>query len=177
MNASLRFYPQSLLIQCGMISLGLLTFACTSSPVKNKAADTVKDHEVKKPMVKKPPSSFEDTLTIENQSAVFYSPDSVQLNKIKAAYEKNAYETQTHDCYYMMQNARNVIKEHWPRLHVIEVSKTRYLLFVKKDKSKICVDLNTKNEICGLFLFDPKKNPELIDMPNVATYLGFYFEK
>jgi len=26
-----------------------------------------------------------------------------------------------------------------------------------------------------LFLFDPKKEPEFVDMPNVDTFLGFYF--
>jgi hypothetical protein len=176
MRASLWLYPECLSINCGILSLGILIIACTSSPVK-RPVETAKGHEVKRPMVKKPPSSFEDTVTIKSRSAVFYRPDSIQLNKIKSAFEKNAFETQTHDCYYMMQNARNVIKEHWPQIHVIEVYKARYLLFVKKDRSKVCVDLNAKNEICGLFLFDPQKNPELIDMPNVATYLGFYFEK
>jgi hypothetical protein len=75
----------------------------------------------------------------------------------------------------MMQNARNVIREHWPRIHVVEVIKARFLLFVKKDQRKICIDLNAKNSICGLYLFDPKKDPELADMPNVNTCLGFYF--
>ncbi len=37
------------------------------------------------------------------------------------------------------------------------------------------IDLNAKNNICGLYLFDTKKDPEPVDMPNVDTFLGFYF--
>lgn len=129
----------------------------------------------KPPVIKKPPSSFDDTVIINSPSAVFYNPDSLQMEKIKSVNENRVYATITHDCFYMMQNARNVIRKHWPRIRVVEVIKARYLLFVKKDQRKICIDLNAKNNICGLFLFDPKKDPELADMPNVDTRLGFYF--
>ncbi len=125
--------------------------------------------------IKKPPSSFGDTVIIDGESAVFYNPDSLQMERIKSVNEKRVYATITHDCYYMMQNARNVIRQYWPRIRIVEVIKARYLLFVKKDKSKICIDLNAKNNICGLFLFDPKKDPELVDMPNIDTFLEFYF--
>ena len=37
------------------------------------------------------------------------------------------------------------------------------------------IDLNARNNICGMYLFDPKKDPEFVDMPNVDTFLGFYF--
>ena len=157
-----------------MVAVGMLTFACTSSPEKNKSQEE-KVRIANSPVFKKPPSDFEDTVTINRQSAVFFNTDSLQLKKIKAVNERNVYETITHDCYYMMQNARNVIRQHWPRIRIIEVTKVRYLLFVKKDMSTRCIDLNAKKNICGLFLFDPEKDPELIDMPNVDTYLGFYF--
>ena len=157
-----------------MIAFILLACSCTQSPEKNNQ-QVKKDQALKPPIVKKPPSSFNDTVIIDRESAVFYNPDSLQLEKIKSVNEKRVYGTITHDCFYMMQNARNVIRQHWPRIRIVEVIKARYLLFVKKDKSKICIDLNAKNNICGLFLFDPKKNPELADMPNIDTSLGFYF--
>ena len=47
----------------------------------------------------------------------------------------------------------------------------------KSNKSKVSIDLNDKNDICGLFLFDGKKDPALVDMPNIDTQLGFYFSK
>jgi hypothetical protein len=67
------------------------------------------------------------------------------------------------------------LKKYWPRIHVIETSEYRYLLFIKTDNSRVCVDLNNKDDMCGIFLFDRKKEPELIDMMNIDTALGFYF--
>ena len=81
--------------------------------------------------IKKPPSSFGDTVVVDRESAVFYNPDSLQMERIKSVNEKRVYATITHDCYYMMQNARNVIRQYWPRIRIVEVVKARYLLFVK----------------------------------------------
>jgi len=99
------------------------------------------------------------------------------MDRIKSVNDPRVYATITHDCYYQMQNARNVIRQYWPRISIVEVVKARYVLFIKLDKSRKCIDLDVKNDICGLFLFDPKKDPELVDMPNVDSFLGFYFEK
>jgi len=125
----------------------------------------------------KPGSSFGDTLIIELSSAVFYNPDSFQLKKIKFVDKKMIFESITHDCFYQMKNARMVLKKYWPHVRIVETSHARYLQFIKNDKRKICIDLNTKNDICGIFLFDREKDPQLIDMMNIDTELGFYFKK
>lgn len=168
------FFP--LAVRTGMIMIIVLSFSCKQSSEKNRK-QAGNDPVSKSRIIKKPPSSFDDTVIINSPSAVFYNPDSLQLKNIKSVNETNVFATITHDCYYQMQNARNVIRQYWPRVRVVEVIKARYLLFVKKDKSKIYIDLNAKNDICGLFLFDPEKDPELADMPNIDTFLGFYFGK
>jgi hypothetical protein len=126
---------------------------------------------------RKPPSGFSDTLTIHFPAAVFYNPDSLQLLEIKEITEKNEYETEVHNCFYLMRNARMALKKYWPKIHIIETSKNRYLLFVKADKSKTFIDLGSKGDMCGIYLFDGKKEPELADMMNIDTALGFYFAK
>jgi hypothetical protein len=158
------------------ITILLLTWSCSEISEKNNqhAEESAK---AKPPIIKKPASSFNDTIIIHARSAVFYSPDSLQMDKIKAVNEKAIFDMITHDCHYQMQNARIELKKYWPQIHVVEVSKGRYLLFVKANESKICIDLNNKNDICGLFLFDGKKDPVLVDMPNIDTELGFYFSK
>jgi hypothetical protein len=163
-------------IKTGMIGFMVLICSCSQSPEKNNQ-QVKKDQALKAPIIKKPPSSFNDTVVIYGESAVFYNPDSLQMQKIKSVNDERVYATITHDCFYMMQNARNVIRKFWPRVRIVEVDKARYLLFVRKDENKICIDLNTRRNICGLFLFDPKKNPESADMPNINTSLGFYFGK
>ena len=126
-------------------------------------------------IVKKPGSSFNDTVIIQTRAAIFYTPDSLQMQKIKTVNEKNIYDMLVHDCHYQVENARNVLKHEWPHIRIIDVSKARYLLFEKQDGSRMCVDLNNKNDICGLFVFDTKKDPVLVDMPNVNTVLNYYF--
>ncbi len=126
---------------------------------------------------RKPPGSFEDTLVITYPSAVFYNSDSLQLQKIKGLSDENQFESNMHDCFFQMRNARMVIKQYWPKIHIIETSTHRFLQFVKMNKTSTIIDLNTEGDICGIFLFDGKKEPELTDMMNIDTFLGFYFEK
>ena len=145
----------------------------TGSPKKNKTEIPANSHAVQN---KKPSSSFSDTLVINKISAVFYNPDSLQLNKIQAITKKELYETDVHNCFYLMRNARMVLKKYWPHIHIIETSEYRYLLFIKADNSQTCIDLDTQQDMCGILLFDRKKEPELIDMMNVDTALGFYFK-
>jgi hypothetical protein len=161
-------------LKSGTLAIFLGILSCSNS-IDNKTKKAEKVQASKPPIIKKPPSSFDDTVIISGLSAVFYNPDSLQMAKIKSVNEKNVYATITHDCHYQMQNARNVIRRHWPRVRIVEVARARYLLFVKKDKTKLVIDLNAKNNICGLFLFDPKKAPELVDIANIDSFLGFYF--
>jgi hypothetical protein len=159
----------------GFIPFALFAFACREQ-IKNNSPET-KPVVRKAKLIKKPPSSFNDTLIITYKSAVFYSPDSLQLEKIQMVNEKNVMAYIKHDCYYQMQNARLSLKNDWPKVKIIEVSRARYLSFVKSTGAGIVIDLNEKNDICGLFLFDGKQDPVLVDMPNVDTFLNQYFNK
>ena len=98
------------------------------------------------------------------------------MERIQEVNEKNVMAYIKHDCYYQMQNARLSLKNDWPTVKIVEVSRVRYLSFVKSTGGEIVIDLNEKNDICGLFLFDGKQDPVLVDMPNVDTFLNQYFK-
>lgn len=149
--------------------------SCTPPDKKNTPLKNAPEH--KDTIRRKPPGSFSDTLVINVPAAVYYNPDSLQLEKIREITEKNEFETEVHNNFYLMRNARIVMKQYWPKIHIIETSKNRYLLFIKSDKSKTCIDLNGKGDMSGIFLFDGKKEPELADMMNIDTALGFYFTR
>lgn len=153
----------------------MLVSACSDlSRQKKSAQNNIKNADT---AINKPPGSFSDTITINFPAAVFYNPDSLQLERIKSILKKMEFESIVHECYYQMRNARMSLKNYWPQIRIIEASKARYLLFIKSDKSKIYIDLDTKNDICGLFLFNQVKNPLLADMPNIDTELELYFRK
>ena len=161
-----------------MIALLLFTGSCSEGHKKNTAqADVILPTKSTSLIIKKPGTAFTDTFIIKANAAVFYSPDSFQMKKIKMVNDKATFDLLTHNCHYQMENARMVLKKYWPQIKVFETSTFRYLVFEKTNKSIVCIDLNDRNDICGLFLFDGKKDPVLVDMPNVDTQLGFYFFK
>jgi hypothetical protein len=153
----------------------IISLSCSDSHRQTYPAQNKIENKASKKS--KPPASFSDTMKIDFPAAVFYNPDSLQLEKIKEVTPKNEFESDVHNCFYLMRNARVVLKKYWPQIHIIETSRNRYLLFVKADKNHAFIDLNSKGDMCGIFLFDGKKEPELADMMNIDTALGFYFSK
>ena len=159
-----------------LLPIGFLMLVGSCNQVNKEKIQPQATSKITKPQfIKKPESSFNDTLIIKRNSAVFYVPDSVQMEKIKNINEKEVFDLLIHNCHYQMQNARQVIKKDWPQIKIIETFTHRYLLFEKENKEEKCIDLNDKNDICGLFLFDGKKDPALVDMPNIDTQLHLYF--
>jgi hypothetical protein len=148
-----------------------------------QAGPNHQDHELKdsaksrkREILKKPSSSYHDSLFIDSPAAIFFEPDSLQMEKIRSVNEKGIYESLTHDCYYQMKNARLVLERNWPIIRVITDSNARWLIF-KKTGGTITVDLDQVNNICGIYLFDGVKAPVRIDMTNIDSELGFYFKK
>ncbi len=158
-----------------LVFWGLLFSNCTNT-TPDKSNDEQKTGKVNQPL-SKPGSSYTDTLIITSASAVFFNPDSLQLEKIRSVIGKPVFESMEHDCFYQMRNARTALKSSWPQVRIIETSKARHLVFIKADKSKLHIDLDTKNDMCGILLFNKEKDPVLIDMMNIDTELGFYFKK
>ena len=150
-------------------------FACSDSTNnKNLRPEIIKKS---KPSAFKPPSSMRDSLLINTAAAVFFSPDSLQLKKISSVTDPKDFDGNMHEYFYMIRNAHLVIKKNKPLLKIIDAKNIRYLLFNSKDKRNIYIDLDTKHDPYGLFLFDGQKPPVFVDMANIDTELGFYFSK
>ena len=154
-----------------------LTIFSSCSCIPDKKSNQQETVISSRTVISKPPSSYTDTLIINSASAVFYNSDSLQLQKTRLVNKEMVYKSMVHDCFYQMRNAHIVLKKYWPQLKIIDTSRARYLLFIKENKSKLCIDLNTKNDMCGLFMFNQKKDPVLADMTNVDTALKYYFEE
>jgi hypothetical protein len=124
---------------------------------------------------KKPGSSFSDTIRIKEKSAIFFNPDSLQVQKIKTGANGSLYETTAHDCFYQQKTAKAVLQTDWKKIRIVEDPHARFLVFVKENNSSFLIDLDKVQEMCGLIIFDPAKDPEFADMMNAATSLHFYF--
>ena len=153
----------------------LLIISCSNSTEQNKPADN--KTKTKSLPKNKPSSTFNDTLKINSSSAVFYYPDSLQLEKIKLVTDTGFYEGSMHEYFFYMRNAHLVINKIMPKLKIIEAKNVRYILFINDDNSAKCIDLDTTSEPYGLFIFKMKKAPQLADMANIESELAFYFSK
>ena len=157
-----------------IISILLLASSCNNNPDQ---AGKEKNTPGSKTAHSKPPANYQDTLQIDLPTAVFYHPDSLQLEKIKEITDPKVFEATTHEYFFQMRNARMSIKKDWPALKIIEAKNARYLRFIGNSNNDTYIDLDTKNDPYGLFLFQPGKKPQLADMMNIDTELGFYFKK
>ena len=153
--------------------LMLLNTSCSEPPRQKLPAGN--KNENKAGTKNKPPGSFSDTVEITVPSAVFFHPDSLQVEKIKAITDTGIFKSTMHDIFYQMRYSRIIIKKYYPYLKIIEVTRARFLLFEKAGGRKEFIDLNTINDSGGLFIFDRLKAPRLADMTNVETELNFYF--
>jgi hypothetical protein len=124
----------------------------------------------------KPPSAYEDVVEIDYPSAIFYKPDSVQIKNIRDVTDSGVFESIMHECFYQMRNARLVIEKYYPDVKIVETTKARYLLFKTKGTGER-IDLNEKNDPCGLFLYDGRQPARLVDMTNIDSELKFYFSQ
>ena len=100
--------------------LMIAVFACTSPTVNNGS----EKHEK---IQAKPPSTYQDTLKITASSAIFYVPDSMQLEKIRQLTEKRVFDGSMHEFFYQQRYAHLYFQKHWPRLMVIDAKNIRYL--------------------------------------------------
>ena len=169
------------IIYCGAFILmnayfSLLFFISCSNQKQEQAISKTESNSRKNDR-NKPPASYADTLIIDFPAAVFYYPDSLQLEKIKAITDSMILDSAEHDCFFQMRNARMVLKKNLPTVKIIETSKARYLQFMKSDKNIIITDLDTKNDMCGIILFNGMKDPVLIDMMNIDSEWDYYFRK
>jgi hypothetical protein len=150
-------------------------FACRQHPGKNEASEDNNKKEHKS--VTKPPAIFSDTLKIDSKAAVFYYPDSIQLEKIKASIDTSSFEAIMHEYFYQFKYVHHVLNQYWPGIKIIEARNVRYLLFIKADKSREIIDLDTNYDPYGLYIFDPQKSPIPLELTNAESEIGFYFSK
>ncbi len=158
------------------VIIAIILISCNSDTGdrQTQSGDAHADSNVK--AAHKPPASANDTMIIDYQAAVFYHPDSLQIMKIKAQTDSMDFDGSMHEFFYQMRNARMVIKKEWPKLKIVEAKNYRYLLFITGDNLKELIDLNTKNDPYGLFVFNTQKSPLFIDMMNIETEVSFYLK-
>ncbi len=152
-----------------LLIFACILFACRNTPVKAK-------EEKPEQVFQKPPASYNDTIHIDRSYIVYYFPDSVQLEKIRRVMDSAIFHSTMHEFEYLIKNARRAVNESNAAegIPVREVIKARYLLF-RGQGGDSCIDLNTRGDAIGIYLFEPSKWPRAVDLANIDTELTAYF--
>jgi hypothetical protein len=126
---------------------------------------------------RKPPSSFADTVVVDAPTAVFFDLDPQQRKELRSTTDSVFFNGTVHECFYQMNFSRKTLKARYPDLRIEEVMKGRFLLFKMAGGTQRCIDLDTKNDACGLYIFDGHHEPQSVDMTNLETQLQAYFSQ
>jgi hypothetical protein len=123
----------------------------------------------------KPGSGSKDTLHVFGNAIVFYFPDSMQLEKIKAVTDARVFEGSMHEFFYQQKNARNFLHRNWAHLRITDCKNFRWISFRSKEHAVTIIDLDSLNDSHGMIAFDGVKKPAVLDMTNAETEVAYYF--
>ena len=171
----IKLFSQNVLNSLILLFFCLYLVSCSNTTNKNKSTEV--NVESMGAGNKKSDNRFTDTLVIDFTAAVIYNPDSLQLEKLKVFTKPMDFESNVHECIYLLRFSWNEIKNNWPKIKIIETGNAGFVLFKSEEGNEEYIDLNTRKDFCGIFLFDGHKKVHFADLANIATELGFYFSK
>jgi hypothetical protein len=114
-----------------------------------------------------------DTLTIDKKAAVFYQPDSMQMEKrMKQVGAENFRNGADDYIFYINSSAEYLENQGLP---VLYAKNRKYLKFIFEDRKEHVIKTDTLKELWVMFLFDPRKKPYAADMTIIEDeYKNFY---
>ena len=127
-----------------------------------------------KPITPKIASIDIDTLTIDKRTAVFYQPDSLQIEKRKKEVGVQDFMAGADDYIYSINTSSEYLEKQG--LKVLDAKSKRFLKFVSADKKVQLVKLDTLPELWGICLFDPNKKPYYADMTMIEDEYKKYYK-
>lgn len=114
-----------------------------------------------------------DTLTIAGKAAVAYQPDSLQVEKRKAALGEEDFYIGADDFLFYLNTSYNYLRRQG--LPVMDATGKKYLQFITADKKGHLLKLDTLADLWGIFLFDGTKAPRQVDLTAIeAEYKNYY---
>lgn len=173
-------------MQTSLKFLLLFSFAISSCATKDQKQETKSETHIfsidtaqkidaiQKQFASKKLSSESDTLTINTKSAVFYQPDSLQIEKRMKESGEEAFRAGADDYVYHVNTSANYLEKQG--LPVIESKNKKYIQFIMKDKKVKLIKLDTLPELWGMYLFDPMKMPHYADITLIERDYKSYFK-
>ena len=154
-----------------IISLSIIILsACGGKADKKETPGTDTTSQSTPPVV----TNSTDTMVIDRNAAVYYLPDSNQMEKWKMKVGEKDFATVADDWSSYMNSSNEYLKT--TNLPVQDASGKKVLKFVKADKSVTLVGLDTLSNYWGYYLFSTSKEPAFADIVMMEESYKKYFK-
>ena len=154
-----------------IISISIIFLsACGSKADKKETSGTDTTTQAKPPVV----TNSTDTMVVDKNAAVYFIPDSNQMEKWKMKVGEKDFATVADDWSSYMNSSSEYLKT--TNLPVQDASGKKVLKFIKADKSVTLVGLDTLSNYWGYFLFSTSKEPEFADILMMEEAYKKYFK-
>lgn len=152
----------------------LCTLAIASCTYNDPATEghSLSDTAIK-PIVSDPSPLTTDTLIVTSKAAVFYQPNSVQIEKRMKEVGEEDFRMGMDDYLFYMNESWTYLKQQG--MPVVDVKDKKFIKFISANNTIRLVQLDTVPELWGVYFFDPARSPHHADMTNVdEEYKAYY---
>lgn len=114
-----------------------------------------------------------DTMMIDTRSAVFYTPDSLQMEKRMWSVGERYFRMGMDDYLVTMNEAAEYLES--VKIPVVVAKEKRFLAFKNQSGLVKLIDTDTLPDLWGIYFFDLVREPKLVEITNAAEgYKSFF---
>lgn len=155
-----------------LLLISVVMLACTNQPRNKKPEQTITDTTTApSPII----MAGADTLVVTRKAAVFYEPDSMQIEKRKQAVGEDDFYTGVEDYAYYLNAAHDFLAD--TKLPIMEAKSKKVMEFIGNKQTKQFIKMDTLSDLWGIYFFDPAKgNAKQVDMTMIEEEYKAYFK-
>ena len=115
-----------------------------------------------------------DTITVKSKFAIIIEPTEKQIEKRKKEVgEEDFYIGADDYMFYLNESTKTFNKN---KLKVLNIKNDKIINFELENGNNAILELNDKDELWQIYLFDPKLKPKKIDMTDSENEYKKYFK-
>jgi len=144
----------------------LMIVSCNES---KKRIDKKLEKNIQNPIISKThesnillTSKNTDTLVIRSKCALVYEPTEKNIEKRKKEVGEEDFYVGADDFLFYIYESTEFLKS--KNVSIVTTEKDKILKFVSNNGRVVIKNLNSEKEMFGIYLFDPRKEPQKIDI-------------
>ena len=115
-----------------------------------------------------------DTVVIKNQTAIIIEPTDKQIEKRKREIGEEDFYIGADDYMWYLNESTKTFRKN--KLNVLNIKNGKIIKFEMENGNNAILELNGKDELWQIYLFDPKLKPKKIDMTDSENEYKTYFK-